>query len=151
MRSLIMFIVSGATGNVGAAVVQKLAESGASVKALTRSITSDKATPLKALANVEVVQCDLMDKAALAVLFKGVKGAFVGLGNCKEQVESEKNLVDCAVAAGCPYLVKLGTVRSYTALDSPVEYARYHAEIENHLATVAGATKWTVLCPNWCV
>jgi uncharacterized protein YbjT (DUF2867 family) len=144
-----MFIVSGATGNVGVAVVQKLAECGASVKALTRSSTSDKAAPLKALANVEVVQCDLMDKAALTALFKGVKGAFVGLGNCKEQVESEKNLIDCAVAAGCPYLIKLGTVRSYTALDSPIEYARFHAEIEKHLAAAADSMKWTVLCPNW--
>ena len=53
------------------------------------------------------------------------------------------------VTAGCKYLVKLGTVASYTALDSEVEYARFHAEIEQHLEATAGEMKWTVLCPNW--
>ena len=45
--------------------------------------------------------------------------------------------------------MKLGTVRSYTSEDSTSEYARYHAEIEKHLAETAGAMKWAVLCPNW--
>ena len=65
------------------------------------------------------------------------------------QVQAEKNFIDAAVAAGCKYLVKLGTVRSYTSSDSVVEYARFHAEIEDYLETTAGAMKWTVLCPNW--
>ena len=65
------------------------------------------------------------------------------------QVQAEKNFIDAAVAAGCKYLVKLGTVRSYTSKDSAVEYARFHAEIEDYLETTAGAMKWTVLCPNW--
>ena len=57
--------------------------------------------------------------------------------------------IDAAVAAGCPYLVKLGTLRCYTDVDSASEYARFHAEIEAHLEKVAGAMKYTVLCPNW--
>ena len=57
--------------------------------------------------------------------------------------------IDAAVAAGCPYLVKLGTLRCYTDVDSACEYARFHAEIEAHLEKVAGAMKYTVLCPNW--
>lgn len=65
------------------------------------------------------------------------------------QVQAEKNFIDAAVAAGCKYLVKLGTVRSYTSKDSAVEYARFHAEIEDYLETTAGAMRWTVLCPNW--
>ncbi|CAE8641746.1 unnamed protein product [Polarella glacialis] len=144
-----MFIVAGASGNVGSAAVRKLAESGAAVKALTRSSTSDKVAPLKDLANVEVVECDLTDKSALASVFAGAKGAILTYGNCKEQVEAEKNFIDCAVAAGCLFLVKIGTVRCYTAEDSPCEYARYHAEIEKHLAETAGAMKWAVLSPNW--
>ena len=144
-----MFIVVGASGNVGSATVRKLAESGAAVKALTRSSTSDKVAPLKDLASVEVVECDLMDKVALAGAFTGVKGAILTCGNCKEQVEAEKNFIDCAVAAGCPFLVKLGTVRSYTSEDSTCEYGRFHAVVEKHLAESAGAMKWVVLSPNW--
>ena len=34
-------------------------------------------------------------------------------------------------------------------MDSAAEHARFHAEIEAHLEKVAGATKCTVLCPNW--
>ena len=64
-------------------------------------------------------------------------------------MEAEKNFIDAAVAAGCPYIVKLGTLRLYTALDSPSDYARHHAEIEAHLEQSCGSTKWTVLCPNW--
>ena len=49
----------------------------------------------------------------------------------------------------CKYLVKLGTVRCYTTLDSAAEYGQFHAEIEEHLEKTAGEMKWTVLCPNW--
>lgn len=143
-----MFIVAGASGNVGLSAVQKLVESGAKVKALTRSSTSDKVAPLNECAQVQVVQCDLLDKASLANVFDGAKGAFLISANCKDQVEAEKNFIDCAVASGCPYLVKLGTIRSYTAKDSQVTYARFHAEVEEHLQTTAGTMKWTVLSPN---
>lgn len=144
-----MYVVAGASGNIGSAAVRKLSEVGVGVRALTRSSTGDKVAPLKDLANVEIVQCDLMDKDGLAKVFDGVKAAFLCVSNTKEQVQQEKNFIDCAVAAGCPYLVKVGTIRSYTAKDSPVEYARFHAEVEEHLETAAGAMKWSVLCPNW--
>jgi len=142
-------LVAGATGNVGSATVRKLNELGAHVKALTRTSSSDKAAPLKELPNTEIIECDLMDKANLASAFSNVKAAFLACSNCKEQVELENNFIDCAVAAGCQYLVKLGTVAQYTSKDSPVEYARYHASIEEHLAEAAGEMKWTVLQPNW--
>jgi len=142
------FVVAGATGNVGLSTVQKLSELGGAVRALSRSATGDKAARLKELVNVEVLASGECFDLPPGV-FDGVKGAFLACSNCKEQVQAEKNFIDSAVAAGCSYLVKLGTVRSYTALDSPVEYGRYHAEIEEHLQKTAGAMKWTVLCPGW--
>merc|ERR1711981_1006627 len=66
-----------------------------------------------------------------------------------DQVQQEKNVIDCAVAAGCTYIAKLGTVRSYTTKDSKTAYGRFHAEIEEHLENTAGDMKWTVFCPNW--
>uniref|UniRef100_A0A0G4FJC2 NmrA-like domain-containing protein n=1 Tax=Chromera velia CCMP2878 TaxID=1169474 RepID=A0A0G4FJC2_9ALVE len=143
------FVVAGASGNVGSAVVTSLAASGESVKALTRSSASEKISRLKDLPGIQIVQCDLTDPSTLQGLFAGARGAFLCYGNCKQQAAAEKGFIDCAVAEGCPYLVKLGTVRSYTSLDSPIEYARYHAEIEAHLESTAGQMKWTVLCPNW--
>lgn len=149
MEGTAVFIVAGATGNVGSAVVRKLAGQGSTIKALTRSSAGDKAAPLKELAKVEVIECDLMNKSGLTSAFAGATAAFLACSNSLDQVDSEKNFIDCAVAAGITYLVKLGTVRSYTSVDSPVQYARYHAEIEDHLAKTAGNMKWTVLCPNW--
>lgn len=145
-----MIAVLGATGNVGAAAVQKLSEAGTvKVRALTRSGSSDKATALKKLSNVEVFECDPFSKDDLAKACVGASAAFIAMGNHKDQAVVEKTFIDCAVVAGCAYLVKLGTVRSYTAVDSPVEYARWHAEVEEHLEKSAGSMKWTVLCPNW--
>lgn len=145
-----MIVVAGASGNVGAATVKKLSElGGVSVRALTRDSASDKIASLKTLPNVEVVQCDLLDKASIATACSGVKAAVLTCGNNKQQVESEKNFIDCVKEAGCANLVKLGTVGLYTAKDSKSEYARYHAEVEEHLENTAGDMKWTVLRPNW--
>jgi len=142
--------MGGASGNVGAATVRKLAEKGVvSVKALTRDSTSDKVASLKALPNVEIVQCDLMDKASIASACSGVMAAVLTCANNEQQVEQEKNFIDVVKAAGCTNLVKLATVGLYTAKDSKCEYGRYHAEIEEHLETTAGDMKWTVLRPNW--
>jgi len=143
-------VVAGASGNVGSLAVQALAQmEGVEIKALTRSSDSEKLAPLRSLKNVQIVECDISNKTSLAGVFGGVDAAFLTCGNFRGQVEAEKTFIDEAVSSGCPYLVKLGTVRSYTSKDSLHEYARFHAEIEEHLEKAAGATKWTVLCPNW--
>lgn len=144
------FVVAGASGNVGSAAVQALAQMpGAEIKALTRSSADEKVASLKALDNVQIVECNIADKTSLDTVFDGATAALLTCGNHQGQVDTEKSFIDAAVAAGCPYLVKLGTVRSYTSKDSNTEYARFHAEIEEHLEQTAGAMKWTVLCPNW--
>jgi NAD(P)H dehydrogenase (quinone) len=142
-------VVAGASGNVGSAAVHKLSQMGVEVKALTRSSAGEKCAPLKALEHVQLVECDISDQSSLSGVFEGVKAAFLTCGNFQGQVAAEKAFIDAAVAAGCPYLVKLGSVRCYTSMDSAIEYARFHAEIEAHLEKVAGAMKYTVLCPNW--
>lgn len=145
-------VVAGASGNVGSGAVRALSQLGVEVRALTRTSASEKVAPLKALSKVEVVECDLSDASTLAQVFDGVSAAFLTCANFRGQVQAEKNFIDAAVAAGCKYLVKLGTVRGYTTLDSSVnapEYARFHAEIEAYLEQKAGEMKWTVLCPNW--
>lgn len=79
-------VVAGATGNVGSAAVQKLAElGGVSVKALTRAGASDKVGPLKALANVQVVECDIGNKSSLAGVLDGATAAFLTCGNFQGQ------------------------------------------------------------------
>ena len=129
-------VVAGSSGNVGSAAVRKLSQMGVEVKALTRSSAAEKCAPLKALEHVQLVDCDISDPSSLTGVFDGVQAALLTCGNFQGQAAAEKSFIDAAVAAGCPYLVKLGTVRCYTSMDSAAEYARYHAEIESHLEKV---------------
>ena len=79
-------VVAGASGNVGSAAVKKLAElGGVNVKALTRSGASDKVGPLKELASVQIVECDIGDKSSLAGVLDGATAAFLTCGNFQGQ------------------------------------------------------------------
>eukprot|EP00555_Chaetoceros_dichaeta_P005219 CAMPEP_0198267402 /NCGR_PEP_ID=MMETSP1447-20131203/32910_1 /TAXON_ID=420782 /ORGANISM="Chaetoceros dichaeta, Strain CCMP1751" /LENGTH=331 /DNA_ID=CAMNT_0043957985 /DNA_START=29 /DNA_END=1024 /DNA_ORIENTATION=- len=150
-----VIVVAGATGNVGFSVVQELAQldGNVEIRALTRSSSGEKPAlaAMKELSNVKILECNLSEKSSLINIFDGATAAFVVAANFHGQVEAEKNFIDAAVSSSsCKYLVKIGTVRSYTSNDSQIEYARGHAEIEEHLEQTAGDDmKWTVLCPNW--
>lgn len=67
-----MFLVSGATGNVGGELVRVLAADGRPVRALTRG-----GTPAGLPAGVEVASGDLNLPASLAGALDGISGAFL--------------------------------------------------------------------------
>lgn len=67
------FLVTGATGNVGAEVISALAGRGHQVRALTRRVTPGRATA----SGVEAVPGDLDDPASLAGPLEGVDGLFL--------------------------------------------------------------------------
>uniref|UniRef100_A0A7S3B3G4 NmrA-like domain-containing protein n=1 Tax=Haptolina ericina TaxID=156174 RepID=A0A7S3B3G4_9EUKA len=143
-------VVAGATGHVGLAAVNALVAQGVEVRALTRKSTSEAVAPLRELSKVQIVECNLSDgDASLATVFSDATAALLTCANFRGQVDAEKAFIDAAVAGGCPYLVKLATVQCYTAKDSPCEYARFHAEINEYCERVAGSMKVTTLCPNW--
>jgi len=142
-------LVTGATGNVGSQVAKHLSEAGVSVKAMTRSAKGDKVKELQAMKNVEIVECDPLDKPSLTKAMEGVNAVFLVSANIKEQTQAEINVIDAAVAAGCTYLVENGTHYGYTSKDSPVIFGRFHHEIEEHLERVAGSMQWTVVHANY--
>merc|ERR1712048_863039 len=142
-------LVTGATGNVGSQVAKHLSEAGVSVKAMTRSAKGDKVKELQAMKNVEIVECDPLDKPSLTKAMEGVNAVFLVSANIKEQTQAEINVIDAAVAAGCTYLVENGAHYGYTSKDSPVIFGRFHHEIEEHLERVAGNMKWTVVHANY--
>ncbi|CAE7708668.1 azoB [Symbiodinium pilosum] len=119
------------------------------VRILSRDASSAKAQKLSDLPGVTCIQGDMSDKAALALAFDGIVACFLGCSNSETQVCDEKNFIDVACEAGCQYMVKLGTCGApgYTSMDSVVQYGRFHAEIEKHLASTGLA--WTVLRPNF--
>jgi NAD(P)H dehydrogenase (quinone) len=136
------FLVTGATGRTGTGVVQHLRAAGEDVRVLVRD--RDKAaTAFGDLDSVEIVAGAFDDTAVLTQAFNGVDVAFLALGSSPDQVRLEDAIIDGAVRAGLPHLVKLSSTA--TSHDSALFVGRLHAEIQAHL--VASGLSHTLLYP----
>lgn len=124
-----LYLVTGATGNVGRYIVDELIKKGHRVRALTRS-------PAKANFpdEVEVVTGDLAKPETVASAFKGVTGVhFITInGDSFGPLETAQNLVRLAEEAG----VKRSTVL-WSGVPGPVEEAVKTSSLE-----------WTILQPQ---
>jgi uncharacterized protein YbjT (DUF2867 family) len=123
-------LVTGATGNIGSALVPLMTARGAKVSALVRdpsraeSILGD---------NVSFKVGDSADPASLRAAVEGVDSVFLACGNVGDQVAYECAVIDEAARAGVPQIVKLSARGA--APDAPVAYWRRHRQIERHLST----------------
>src|SRR5260221_14787257 len=94
---------------------------------------TDKAKrTLADLHGIEIVDGAFDDEAVLAKAFDGVDVAFLAVGSSPDQVRLEKAMIDGAVKAELPHLVKLSSIA--TSHDSVLLVGQLHAEIEDHLA-----------------
>jgi len=121
-------LVTGATGNVGANVVRDLVAHGVPVRAFVRD--RDKALPMLG-DRTDLLVGDLADTDAIHRAVQGVDRVFLACGNVPGQVQYERAVIDAAKDAGVTRVVKLSSPRP--ALDSPLVFDRWHAEIERHL------------------
>lgn len=107
-----IFAVYGATGQQGGAVVNSLLERGASVRALVRDKTSEKALALAAR-GVELVHADADEPSTLTPALEGVQALFFmttpvgGVENEDTEGETRQGvaIVDAAHAAQVPHIV----------------------------------------------
>jgi uncharacterized protein YbjT (DUF2867 family) len=90
-------LVTGATGNVGSRLVQRLKEKGRAVRAFARRVTPSD--------GVEAVQGDFMDKASLQRAMEGVTAVYL-LSSGEQLPEHDANAIDAAKAAGVRLIVK---------------------------------------------
>lgn len=134
--------VTGATGQVGGEVVRLLLGDGRAARALVRDPGAPAARAL-AEAGAELVAADLDRPETLGPALTGCAAAFLSTVNDPAQVARETALVDAAVAAGVPRVVKLSAVGA--APDAPAGLQRWHAAVEEHLA--ASGLEWTTLRP----
>jgi uncharacterized protein YbjT (DUF2867 family) len=136
------FLVTGATGRTSAGVVRHLRAAGEDVRVLVRD--SDKAKmSFEDQHGIEIVDGPFDDEAILSNAFDGVDVAFLALGSSPDQIRLEKSVIDGAVKAELPHLVKLSSIA--TSHDSALFVGRIHAEIQDHL--VASGLSYTLLCP----
>jgi uncharacterized protein YbjT (DUF2867 family) len=96
------------------------------------------------LHGVEFVGGAFDDDDVLAKALDGVDVVFLALGSSPDQVRLEKAIIDGAVRAELPHLVKLSSIA--TSHDSALFVGRLHAEIQDHL--VASGLSHTLLYPS---
>ncbi|MGW0877068.1 NmrA family NAD(P)-binding protein [Streptomyces sp. NPDC002755] len=136
-------LVTGASGTVGAHVVDRLSEQGVTVRAVVRREGSAAALRARALPGVEVVITDLTDENSVPPLLDGVDAVFLVTANVPGQLSQEQFVIRAAAKAGVKRLVKLSV--GGASPDAPLALARVHHGAEQEL--VATDIPRTVLRP----
>lgn len=127
-----IFVVTGATGRQGSAVVRHLVGNGAQVRALTRSPHSDRASRLAAL-GAELVVGDMGKPDSLKNLFNGAAGVYSVqnpyTSSFAEEVQQGRNVADAAKAAGVAHFVQasagIGKKTGIPSWDSKLQIQEY--------------------------
>ncbi|PBC67404.1 uncharacterized protein YbjT (DUF2867 family) [Streptomyces sp. TLI_235] len=124
-----MIVVTGATGNVGRALVRQLVEAGERVTAVSRRTPEGALPP-----GVRHVVADLADPAAVQPALDGADALFLLVAG-----EDPDGLLEQARDAGVRRVVLLSSQGVGTRPDSYRHAARFEA------AVAAGGPEWTVL------
>lgn len=132
-----MILVTGATGNVGRRVVQRLVEAGHGVRAVTRDPSRARLP-----AGVEVVAADLADPETLRPHLAGVEAVllvwpFVEVAAAEQLAP---RVADVLVSAGAPRVVYVSAATAEAAPES------FWAVVER--AVTASGVAWTMLRPT---
>ena len=99
-----MFLVIGATGNVGGQLVNELVQQGHNVRALVR----DPARAVRLPQEAEIVAGDLEDKDSLTAAVRGTDGVF--FVQAEPAVAQAENMVEAARAGNVAKLVVLSSI-----------------------------------------
>ena len=134
-------LVTGATGNVGGAVVANLTDSGTNVRALVRDAA--KAQGLRDT-GVEVVSGDLEKPETLDAVFSGVDKVFLVTPVGPDAVAQARNGIAAAKRAGNPHIVRQSAI---AATDESSRIGRQHAEIDAELK--GSGLPYTILRPHF--
>jgi uncharacterized protein YbjT (DUF2867 family) len=134
-------LVTGATGNTGSALVERLLRLGSTVRVMVR--TPAAAARFDGSAAKPVV-ADFDDLGAVAAALTGVDRAYLVTPSSDRAQAQQMRFAELAAAAGVRHLVKLSQFAA--AADSPVRFLRYHAAVEEHIRGLG--IGWTFLRPN---
>lgn len=151
------FLIAGATGNTGLAVVDTLSEflktstafAGYRILALTRSSTGAAAQKLAQLPGVEVAEKAWVEITADWLRQNNVVRAFIASHIEPNQFAEESTFHLAALHAGVEYVVRISTTAANVRPDCPAYYARTHWAIEALLSSPEfDRLRWTSLQPN---
>ncbi|WP_437282960.1 NAD(P)H-binding protein [Sorangium sp. So ce375] len=134
-----MYLVTGATGNVGKEVVEQLLSAGEKVRVFTR----DERKVAHWGARVEKAVGDLGRQDTILPALDGVTAAFLLPVADADGIDHVRGFLAAAQASGAPRVVLLS---SLSAGAPTVQLAHRHAERE-HLVKASGL-RWTVVRPG---
>ncbi|MFF0885179.1 SDR family oxidoreductase [Streptomyces sp. NPDC003456] len=135
-----MFVVTGATGNVGRSLVRALAATGAQVTATSRGISGADVPE-----NVEYKRADLVDPESLRPVFDGADALFLQNGGPSAHLLSPQRILDVAKAGGVGRVVLLSSQGVATRPRSASHGGTARA-IED--AVRQSGVAWTILRPG---
>ncbi|WP_029985660.1 SDR family oxidoreductase [Pedobacter jeongneungensis] len=137
-----IILITGATGSVGSALAEQLAQKNIPFRALVRNL--DKAGNLKHLNGAELVIGDFNDQQSIVNALKGIEKVFL-LSNSSEDAERlQCNFVDAIAKGEVKHIVKLSQFAAN--INSPVRFLRYHAAVEQKIKDTG--LQYTFLRPN---
>jgi uncharacterized protein YbjT (DUF2867 family) len=135
-------LITGATGTVGGAVLDRLGTTGCDVRVLTRDAA--RAEALRAR-GVEAVVADFLQPETLGPALAGVRVVFLLTPISPAQVLQARNLITAATASGHhPRIVRLSVHQA--SPDAPTRISRQHAEVED--AVLSSGLPYTLLRPQ---
>lgn len=134
--------VFGASGNVGSVLTEELGGRGVHVRAFHHP-SSPPPTPFPG--GVRVLEGSFDDPTAIAGAMHGADAAFLLTPPSEHQPRWQRTLVDAAVGARVPRLVKLSAFES--AAGSPLQMGRWHHDGE--LAVAQSGLEHVIVRPQY--
>jgi uncharacterized protein YbjT (DUF2867 family) len=135
-------LVTGATGNVGSAVLDNLGTSDFSPRALVHD--ESKARTIRDR-GVEAFVGDFLEPESLAPALEGVSTLLLITPHHPEQVAQAANVIEAARGSGNdPRIVRLSVAQA--SHEAPTKNCRQHAQIEEEL--ISSGLPYTILRPT---
>jgi uncharacterized protein YbjT (DUF2867 family) len=134
-------LVTGATGNTGAALVAELVRRGVAVRAMVRR---DGDVARTARPGVSAVVADFDDDGSVAAALDGVRRAYLVTPSSERAEHQQVRFAEMAARAGLEHVAVLSQLGA--AEHSPVRFLRYHAAVERRVTELG--LGHTFLRPN---
>ena len=135
-----MILVTGASGNVGKAVLPEVAKSRSKHRAMYRSA----AEATKAPPGTETVIADFAKPETLGAALKGVDAVYLVCSPIPELAQLEGNMIDACAAASVKHVVLNSAMG---AGDYDKSFPSWHRKVEDKLKSTRRLTH-TILRPN---
>jgi uncharacterized protein YbjT (DUF2867 family) len=137
-----MILVTGATGNIGSALIQKFVMADIPVRALVR--TPEKAQQIVAN-NVEIAIGDFTQPDSVSAALQGIEKLFLLSSLEPNLPQLQQQVIQLAKQAGVKHVVKLSVENADP--QSALAVNRWHGEVERDLE--ASGLDWTHLRPGY--